>query len=322
MHSSSWRNNIIGALCAFAAAVCFSILELTVKLLSDSYALHQTVFFRAIVGMTAFAIFVMPFRGWLRVFRTQRLKVHIFRGVCVVLANTCLFLGLASLPLADAVAIYFVAPLVTALMSVVFLRETVGPRRWLAILIGLFGVSLIVKPGTSAFQIASIFPMIAAVLYSTMHITARRIAGTDSAFTMTAYSNMSFFVVSALVGLAIGWGQFQGSGPEELDFLLRPWAAFNTDDAIYFILLGTCGLAAVLLITQAYRIAEASFAAPFEYVSIPLAIVWGAIFFGTWPDNWSWLGMSLILGSGLYLLWREAQIGRMKQEPIGGEDAG
>ena len=322
MHSSSWRNNIIGALCAFAAAMCFSILELMVKLLSDDYALHQTVFFRAIVGMTAFVIFVMPFQGWWRVFRTERLKVHIFRGVCVVLANTCLFLGLASLPLADAVAIYFVAPLVTALMSVVFLGETVGPRRWLAILIGLLGVTLIVKPGTSAFQLASIFPMIAATLYSTMHITARRIAGTDSAFTMTAYSNVSFLVVGSIVGLSIGWGQFQGSGPEELDFLLRPWAAFNPDDAIYFILLGTCGLAAVLLITQAYRIAEASFAAPFEYVSIPLAIVWGVMFLGTWPDNWSWLGMALILGSGLYLLWREAQIGRMTQEPIGGEDAG
>ena len=126
MQNSKWRTNLLGALCAFAAAVCFSVLELMVKFLSDDYALHQTVFFRAIVGMTAFAIFVMPFQGGLRVFRTKRLGVHVFRGFCVVAANTCLFLGLASLPLADAVAIYFVAPLVTALMSVVFLRETVG----------------------------------------------------------------------------------------------------------------------------------------------------------------------------------------------------
>lgn len=322
MQSSNWRTNLLGAFCAFAAAVCFSVLELMVKFLSDDYALHQTVFFRAIVGMTAFAIFVMPFQRWFRVFRTQRLGVHVFRGICVVLANTCLFLGLASLPLADAVSIYFVAPLVTALMSVVFLGETVGIRRWSAILIGLFGVMLIVKPGTSAFQLASIFPMVAATLYSTMHITARRVSDTESAFTMTGYSNISFLVVSSLVGLAIGWGQFQGKGPEELDFLLRPWAVFNPDDAIYFILLGTCGLAAVLLITQAYRIAEASFAAPFEYVSIPLAIVWGAMFFGTWPDRLSWGGMVLILGSGLYLLWREAQIGRESVGPRGGEDAG
>lgn len=322
MQSSTWRTNLLGAFCAFAAAMCFSVLELMVKFLSDDYALHQTVFFRAIVGMTAFALFVMPFKGWWRVFRTGRLDVHIFRGVCVVLANTCLFLGLASLPLADAVAIYFVAPLVTAVLSVIFLRETVGIRRWSAILIGLFGVMLIVKPGTSAFQLASIFPMLAATLYSTMHITARRMAGTESAFTMTGYSNISFLVVSSLVGLAIGWGQFQGTGPEELDFLLRPWATFNPDDAIYFILLGTCGLAAVLLITQAYRIAEASFAAPFEYVSIPMAIVWGYMFFGTWPDTWSWLGMVFIFGSGLYLLWREAQIGRESTVPRGGEDAG
>ena len=310
MQNQTWRSNIAGASCAFGAAVGFSVLELMVKFLSDDYALHQTVFFRAIVGLTAFAIFIMPFQGWFRVFRTHRLGAHLFRGLCVVMANTCLFLGLASLPLADAVAIYFVAPLVTAVMSVIFLRETVGPRRWSAILVGLLGVILIVKPGTSAFQLASIFPMLAATLYSTMHITARRISGTESAFTMTAYSNLSFLFVSAFVGLSIGWGQFQGIGPEELDFLLRPWITFNSDDAIYFLLLGTCGLIAVLLITQAYRIAEASFAAPFEYVSIPLAIIWGAVFFGTWPDNWSWLGMAFILASGLYLLWREAQIGR------------
>ncbi|MEM7733139.1 MAG: DMT family transporter [Pseudomonadota bacterium] len=322
MKNPSWRTNILGASCAFGAAMGFSVLELMVKFLSDSYALHQTVFFRAIVGMTAFAICVMPFQGGLRVFHTKRLNVHIFRGFCVVAANTCLFLGLASLPLADAVAIYFVAPLVTALMSVIFLRETVGPRRWTAILIGLFGVMLIVKPGTSAFQLASLFPMLAATLYSTMHITARRVSDTESAFTMTAYSNLTFLIVGALVGLCIGWGQFQGMGPEELDFLLRPWATFNPADTIYFILLGTCGLAAVLLITQAYRIAEASFAAPFEYVSIPLAIVWGALFFSTWPDAWSWGGMALILGSGLYLLWREAQIGRDSTGPRGVEDAG
>ncbi len=322
MQNQVWRSNIAGALCAFGAAVGFSVLELMVKFLSEDYALHQTVFFRAIVGMTAFAIFVMPFQGWWRVFKTERLGVHVFRGVCVVSANTCLFLGLASLPLADAVAIYFVAPLITAVFSVIFLRETVGIRRWTGILIGLFGVMLIVKPGTSAFQLASIFPMLAATLYSTMHITARRVSGTESAFTMTAYSNVSFLIVGALVGLAIGWGQFQGTGPEELDFLLRPWAALKPEDMIFFILLGTCGLAAVLLITQAYRIAEASFAAPFEYVSIPLAIVWGAIFFGTWPDRLSWIGMTFIFGSGLYLLWREAQIGRKSTGPRGGEDAG
>jgi drug/metabolite transporter (DMT)-like permease len=309
MQRTVWQNNLAGALCAFAAAVCFSVLELMVKLLSDDYALHQTVFYRAIVGFTVFAVFIMPFQGWWRVFKTERLGVHLFRSLCVILANTCLFLGLASLPLADAVAIYFVAPLVTAAMSVVFLGEIVGVRRWSAIVIGLCGVLLIVKPGTSAFQLASIFPMLAATLYSTLHITTRRIGGTDSTFTMTAYSNVSFLLVGGLVGLAIGHGQFADVVHPDLNFLVRRWAPLNPDDIIYFVLLGTCGLIAVLLINQAYRLSEAAFAAPFEYISIPLAIVWGVLFFGTWPDGWSWVGMAMILGSGLYLLWRESQKG-------------
>lgn len=318
MHRSVWQNNIAGALCAFAAAMCFSVLELMVKFLSDDYALHQTVFYRAIVGFSAFMIFVMPFQGGLRVFRTQRLGAHIFRGVCVVLANSCLFLGLANLPLADAVAIYFVAPLVTAVLSVVFLRETVGVRRWSAIVVGLVGVMLIVKPGTSAFQMASLFPMGAALLYSIMHITARGMRDTDSAFTMTAYSNLSFLLVGGAIGLAIGQGHLEGTGPANLDFLFRAWAPLNPDDVIYFVLLGVCGLVAVLLITQAYRMSEAAFAAPFEYISIPLAIFWGVTIFGTWPDQWSWAGMALVLGSGLYLLWREAQKGHRSLDQQGG----
>jgi len=303
------RSNLIGASCALVAALCFSLNDVVIKFLSDGYALHQVVFIRACVGLVAFAAFVLPFHGTV-VFRTRRPGAHAVRGICVVFANSFLFLGLAALPIADAVAVFFVSPLVITVFSVIFLRETVGPRRWMAVAVGFAGVLLIVKPGTSAFQLASIFPMLAATLYAVMHIIARRIGGTESAATMAVYSQLTFLVVSSLIGLAIGDGKFSGLVHPDLDFLVREWGPVARPDYLLFVILGMSGLAGVLFISQAYRLSEAAFAAPFEYVSMPMAILWGVTVFGTWPDRVAWAGIALILGSGLYLVWRESRKGR------------
>lgn len=304
------RSNLMGALCAFTAALCFSFNDVAIKFVSERYALHQVVFLRALVGIPTFLIFVMPFFGGLLVFRTRRPWAHVTRGICVVFANSFLFLGLAALPIADAVAIFFVSPLIITVFSVIFLRERVGARRWGAIAVGFAGVMMIVKPGTSAFQLASIFPMIAASLYAVMHIIARRIGGTESAATMAIYSQSCFLVVSASIGLGIGDGKLAGMVPEDMDFLVRPWAPVDMGDIPVFILLGVTGLAGVLFISQAYRLSEAAFAASFEYVSMPMAIMWGVTVFGTYPDGVAWAGIALILGSGLYLVWRESRKGR------------
>ncbi|MEQ9243508.1 DMT family transporter [Roseovarius indicus] len=304
------RSNLMGALCAFTAALCFSFNDVAIKFVSDGYALHQVVFFRAMVAIPVFLVFVMPFFGGLQVFRTRRPLAHVARGLCVVCANSFLFMGLAALPIADAVAIFFVSPLVITVFSIIFLREKVGARRWGAIAVGFVGVLLIVRPGTSAFQLASVFPMIAATLYAGMHIIARRIGDTESAATMAIFSQTSFVILSVTIGLSIGDGRFADAAPEDLNFLLRAWAPIDPADIPVFILLGVSGLAGVLFISQAYRLSEAAFAASFEYVSMPMAIMWGVTVFGTWPDGVAWAGITLILGSGLYLVWRESRKGQ------------
>lgn len=309
-HVSVERSNLTGASFALLAAMCFSINDVLIKFLSDGYALHQVVLIRACVALTAFAVLVVPFYGTV-VFRTRRPGAHAIRGVCVVLANTFLFLGLAALPIADAVAVFFVSPLVITVFSVIFLGERVGARRWSAVAVGFAGVLLIVKPGTSAFQLASFFPMLAATLYAVMHIVTRRIGGTESAATMAVYSQLAFLIVSSLIGLAIGDGGLAGRVHPDLDFLVRQWGPVASADYWLLGLLGVSGLMGVLFISQAYRLSEAAFAAPFEYVAMPMAILWGVTIFGTWPDRIAWAGIVLIIGSGLYLVWRESRKGRM-----------
>jgi drug/metabolite transporter (DMT)-like permease len=265
--------------------------------------------------MVLFLAIIMPLNGGLAVIRTRRLKAHLLRGCFVVFANMSLFLGLAALPIADAIAIFFVSPLLIAIMSVVILGETVGPRRWIAIAIGFVGVLIIVKPGTSAFQIASLLPALSALLYGSMHMMTRKIRNTESAATMVFYILMTFLVTSALFGLFLGHGRFESGAHPSLSFLLRAWAPVTWRDGWIIVLLAVTGVTGSILVSQAYRLCEAAFAAPFEYVAMPLAIMWGITVFGTWPTWNAWAGIVLILGSGLFMLWRESVAGRVRPPP-------
>ncbi|MBZ0123780.1 MAG: DMT family transporter [Roseovarius sp.] len=303
------RSNLAGAVSALGAALFFSIGDAVIKFLSDGYALHQVVLLRTAVGLPVFLIFVMPFFGGWLVLRTRRPGAHLIRGACMILANSFHYLGLSNLPLADAVAIFFVSPLVVTVFSVIFLGERVGVRRWAAVAAGFAGVLLIVRPGTSAFQLASLFPMMAATLYALMNIVTRRIGGTESAATIAFYSQLAFLLVSGVIGLAIGDGKLAGAVHADLDFLLRRWAPVAPADYVLIAVLGVSGLLGALSISQAYRLSEAAFVAPFEYVAMPMAVFAGVVVFGTWPDAMAWAGIVLILGSGLFLVWRESRKG-------------
>ncbi|MDQ2090912.1 DMT family transporter [Marimonas arenosa] len=302
------RGNLLGALCAAVAVTCFSVNDVGIKFLSGDYALHQVVLIRSLIGSLVFFVVIMPLSGGWRVMKTRRLGVHMVRGLCVVLANMCFFLGLAALPLADAVAIFFISPLIITVFSVVFLGEHVGPRRWMAIALGFVGVLVIVKPGTSAFQLASLLPIVAAALYATLHTLTRKIGNTESAATMAFYIQLTFVVTSAAIGLALGDGRFAGNAHPSLDFLMRAWGPVASGDYAVLAAIGVTSVAGGYFISQAYRLSEAAFVAPFEYVAMPMAVIWGLTVFGEWPDWTAWAGIAMIVGAGLFLLWREAEV--------------
>ncbi len=311
------RANVVGVLSAVGAAVCFSINDVSIKFLSGDYALHQVVLIRSLFGMLILLGIIFPLQGGFRNFRTRRIGLHILRAVFVVFANFFFFLGLAALPLADAAAIFFVSPLIVTALSVLILREHVGPRRWAAVGIGLVGVIIVMRPGTEAFQMASLLPVAAAVCYAFLHIITRWIGTTESPATMTFYIQLVFIFVTAGVGLAVGDGRFAGQSDPSLEFMFRAWAWPAPKDYFIFVLLGACSTGGGYLISQAYKLCEAGLAAPFEYVALPLAIFWGVLIFGDWPDAVSWLGTVLILTGGLYMFWREtlAQGGSLSRGP-------
>lgn len=298
-------NNTIGIICAIGASLCFSATDVTIKFLSDAYALHQIILLRSLIGIFVIILLVVAGKGSWRSFKTQRLTIHLIRGGFVVMANMLFFLGLAAMPLADAVALFFISPSLITLFSIIFLKEHVGPHRWFAIGVGFAGVLIMVQPGSSSFVLASLLPIGAAFGYAALHTLTRTMRATESASTMTFYIQLTFIIVSTLMWLMVGDGSYNLSDSPSLNFLLRPWGPWQTPDLKLFVLLGVTSTFGGYLISQAYRMAEAALAAPFEYTALPLAMVWGVVFFAEWPSNITFIGSGLILVSGLYTLYRE-----------------
>ncbi|MFN3825061.1 MAG: DMT family transporter [Pseudorhodobacter sp.] len=301
------RLMLIGMASAFAAAVIFSVNDASIKFLSGGYALHQLVLIRALFGVAIVVLVLMPFSGGLAAMRTRKPLQHLLRGSLVILSNLCFFMGLAALQMAEAVALFFVAPLLITALSVPLLGEKVGPRRWAAVAVGLAGVLVMLRPGMGLFQPAMLFPVAAALAYALAHMMTRRMGGTESAATMTFYVQICFIVMAGMMGLTVGDGRFDPGPDSALGFLLRAWVWPGSGDWPILALIGVASTAGAFLMAQAYRLCEAGLAAPFEYANLPMAILLGLLVFGEWPDAVAWVGIFLIAGSGLYMFWRETR---------------
>ncbi|MYH56796.1 MAG: DMT family transporter, partial [Boseongicola sp. SB0675_bin_26] len=167
------RSREISISCAILASVAFSLNDASVKWLSGDYPLHQLILMRSVVALLLTLSIVVPLEGgWSRL-RTRRPVMHVLRGCCVVLANLAFFSGIAVIPLAEATAVFFVAPLLVTGFSALFLKERVGLRRWSALAVGFIGVLVIVQPGAVEFRWAMLLPILAAVGYATLHTMTR-----------------------------------------------------------------------------------------------------------------------------------------------------
>ena len=305
----------LGAVCAMVASTAFTLNDVGVKFLSGDYALHQIVLIRATVGMLITLAIIMPLEGGYGLIRTNRIGLHLLRGVFVVAANLLFFLGLAEIPLSEATAIFFVAPLIITIFSSVFLAEKVGPWRWFAVAVGLLGTLVILRPTSSSFQIAGLLPLASAFCYAGLHVLTRKMGSTEKASTLSFYIQISFIFTAALMGLAFGNGSFSNQDSAALKFLLRPWII---PTPIEMTIMAGVGLASAIggyFISQAYRLSEAALIAPIEYLGLVLAVFWGIAIFDEWPDNIAWIGMILILGGGILMIWRETVSNKKKARP-------
>lgn len=302
--------------------LCISLNDMLIKQLSSGYPLHQIVFLRSLIGLMV-TLVILQFEGGFAALRTDRPLLHGLRGVLVVIANMSYFVALSVLPLADATALFFAAPLFITLLSIPLLGEKVGPLRMGAVLVGFAGVVIMQRPWvpTSSLDVSRLvllLPVLSALTYALNQVMTRKLGAKAPASTLAIYIQGTFLFVSIGFFLVAGDGRFAaGTDNESLQFLLRAWVWPDPQDRWVFIGMGVNGALIGYCLSQAYRIADAATVAPFEYVGLPLAVVWGLFIFGDLPTWEVWTGIILILAAGLFVFFRERhKARRVTERPV------
>ncbi|PKN91040.1 MAG: EamA/RhaT family transporter [Chloroflexi bacterium HGW-Chloroflexi-6] len=294
--------NLNGILFLLLAMLIISLQSIAVKGLGGSYPVLEMVVLRNLVALP-FTLLFFRLEGKRGLPSTPQFKLEFTRGMFLFLSYTTFMMGLAALPLAEVEAIRFSGPLMITLLSVFLLREKVELPRWLALLVGFLGVLLIVRPGSASFNLGSVFILISVLFYALTVISTRKLQATDSSATMAYYSSLVYLAAAlVLVPLTLMVGEVPDA-PPSLAFLFRAWAMPSLLDGIIMCGLGLVWAGWTYCMARAYSLAQASVAAPFEYLSLPINIIWG---FALWREIPTWLtlaGAGLTLLSGMFILY-------------------
>ncbi|GAB1479703.1 DMT family transporter [Paracoccaceae bacterium] len=297
--------NATGILCLMGGIAIFSVQDLILKLISGDYPLHQAMMLRSVAAVPCLLLIVRWFDGGFAGLLSPTWPAMLGRGLLNFTAYTAYYLALAALPMATTVALYFTAPLLITVMSVLVLHETVSTRRWLAVLAGFGGVVLMVRPGGALFDWAALLPIFCGFAYAASMILARTMGTRDSAAAMAFWGNIAFLICAAALSLTFGWGGAGGDLHPSLAFLTRGWVWPDLPDLAMMVSCGVIAAIGLTLLTQAYRIAQSSVVAPFEFTFAFWGILWGWLFWGDLPDGLGWLGIAVIVAAGVYVLRAE-----------------
>ncbi len=275
----------LGIASILLAVLFFTIMDATAKWLGQDYEPLQIVFLRHLFGLLPVALFVWR-GGGPRALQTRRPVLHALRALLVFAALFAFFSGLRRMPLAEAIAFAFTAPLFVTALSIPVLGEPVGRRRWTAVLIGFAGALVMVQPGTTAIRLEALWILASAVCFALAMLLTRRMARSETNVAMLAYSTLG----AGLLGLPL------------MPFV---WRAPASSDTWLFVLIGLVGGVAAYLVIVAYRHAPAALVAPFEYTALVWGAILGWILWREQPEPLVWLGAAVIMLSGLYITRRE-----------------
>src|SRR5262249_48534509 len=280
-----WEHVPLAILYMIAATIVFAISSAVSKWLVARYPPGEVLFTRATGSLAICALIILPQTG-LTVFRTQRRRDHFMRSLAQSISQTFLMIAFSLMPLAGAVAINFSAPLFTALLSMRLLKEPVGLPRWTALGVGFLGVLIVTNPGAETFQIGALFALANAVIYGSVTAAVRGMTATESAETLLMYQML---LITAFFALLLPFG-----------IALPTWT-----HAGLIVCNGLTNAIGQYWWTRALHLAPASAVTPFFYLSLVWAAVLGFVVWGDVPTVHLLIGSAVVVGSGLFLLWRE-----------------
>ncbi|OED35151.1 hypothetical protein AB833_31430 [Chromatiales bacterium (ex Bugula neritina AB1)] len=268
------------------AVLLFPFMNTMVKLLREDFDPAMIIWARYVSHLLLMLALFLPTHG-LSLLKSSQPRIQTGRSLLLLIATISYFTALGHVPLATAAIIGFTSPFIVTALSSPILGEQVGWRRWGAVLVGFIGAVIVIRPGTGALHPLAALVLITACCYGLYQIYTRKISASDSAATTITYTALVGAVVSS-IAVPFFW-----QTPETLQ---------------HVVLLSVAGMVGGLghyFVVKAFQFAQASLLAPVAYGQIVGATLLGYIIFGDLPDNWTWLGTSIIIGCGLYIGYRE-----------------
>jgi len=220
--------------------------------------------------------------------KTSRPWGHSLRFLICFFAPLLMFRALRDMPLADVTVIVFGSTFMTTALSVFFFKEKVGIHRWSAVVLGMVGVVIALRPGTGVFTTAAVFALLAGLSFAGINLTTRWLRDTESALRQIFYLMLGITVLSSAL-------------------LPYFWIPVNSGDWIIFAALGLFTILGYIFLTRAFIVAPTGLVAPFEYTVLIWAVIFGFLIWGEVPDRYVWTGAGIIVSSGIYLISRESR---------------
>ena len=269
------------------AVFCFASMDATAKYLMKEIGPAQTIWARYTVQAVIVTVLILP---KINVYgRTNYPKLQFLRSVALMMATTLFFFSFSRLGLAEASAIFNISPVLITLGAFLFLREQIGPRRLIGIIVSLLGALIIIRPGTGVFSIYALLPLGAAIFYSTYSLATRFVGTDESPWTSLFYSAL-FGAICYSIYIAFYWNPMSNNA------------------ILLTIIIGLFGTAGHICLIRALTLGEASLVAPFIYTNLLFTTTWGFVLFGNLPDFWTIVGALIIVAAGIYVWARDRAV--------------
>jgi drug/metabolite transporter (DMT)-like permease len=279
-------NNLRGMLWKTAGTFSFSLQQVLVRHISFGLHPFEIAFFRNLFGL----LFIVPWflHDGFELLRTKFIWLHVLRANLELMGMLAFFYALSMTPLAQIAALGFATPIFTTILAVVFLKETVGLRRWAAILFGFAGTLVTLRLGTGPLSTGALVMLLSTVFLAFALLLVKVLSRTDSSVTIISYSNILMLPMSLVAALLF-------------------WQWLDWQELMWLVILGLVSTAASFLDTQGLRLAETHVVMPLEFFKLIWAALLGYVLFSEGLDAYTWVGGTMIFASAGYIAYRAAK---------------
>ena len=298
------NNNPKGIIFILLGMFVFSIQDSIMKYIYSFVSLYEIYLIRTLVSFVIILLFLKITKKPI-IFKTQYPLLTFCRIILFFFGFSSFYISLTVLPLITATALFFVTPFLITIFAKFFLKEQIGPRRWLAVIIGFIGVYVILNPDFNNFDYMSLTPILCAFCYSLSMIIIKITSEKDSVYTQTFTFYLGAIIISVIFYFTFGDGQYNTIDHPASQFIFREWFSNLENSMLLMIVTGFTASVAFLLLFSAYRIASPAVVSPFEYSILVWSSLSGWLFFNEIPDLKTIIGIILIVCGGIYIFIRE-----------------